>query len=112
MRRRKPWAISMRVECTFTSVILRLQAMDFTTLPHGTASETMRVPETSGRREFRISTFRLTDSEYGKRTGTPDREATARRGKEASRRGRRAARATPGHPAPIAGRGGADIYQT
>src|ERR1700722_9163976 len=56
IRRRKPCAISMRVECTLTSVILRLQAMDLTTLPHGTASDTMRVPETSGRREFRIRT--------------------------------------------------------
>src|SRR5579885_105120 len=56
MRCRKPCAISMRVECTFTSTILRLQAMDFTTLPQGTASLTMRVPPASGRREFRIST--------------------------------------------------------
>ena len=38
------------------SVILRLQAIDLTTLAQGTASATMRVPVTSGRREFRIST--------------------------------------------------------
>ena len=35
MRRRKPCAISMRVEWMFTSVILRLQAMDLTTLRAG-----------------------------------------------------------------------------
>ena len=56
MRRRKPCAISMRVEWMLTSVILRLHAIDLTTLSHGTASAVMRVPGTSGRREFRIST--------------------------------------------------------
>ena len=56
MRRRKPCAISMRVEWMFTSVILRLQAIDLTALPQCTDSATMRVPSTSGRREFRIST--------------------------------------------------------
>ena len=35
MRRRNPCAISMRVERMLTSVILRLQAMDFTALLHG-----------------------------------------------------------------------------
>ena len=40
----------------FKSEILRLHAMDLTTLSQGTASATMRVPGTSGRREFRIST--------------------------------------------------------
>ena len=44
----------MRVETMLTSVILRLHAMDFTTLAQGTRSATMRVPATSGRREFRI----------------------------------------------------------
>ena len=56
MRRRKPCAISMRVECTLIRVILRLHAMDFTGLPQETASAMMRVPSTSGRREFKIST--------------------------------------------------------
>ena len=56
IRRRNPCAISMRVEWILTSVILRLQAMDFTTFPQRTTSDTMRVPATSGRRELRIST--------------------------------------------------------
>ena len=56
MRFRNPCAISMRVEWMLTSVILRLQAIDFTALAQGTASDTMRVPSTSGRREFRIRT--------------------------------------------------------
>ena len=45
----------MRVECILTSAIPRLQAIDFTTFVQWTASETMRVPFTSGRREFRMS---------------------------------------------------------
>ena len=40
----------------FTTVILRLQAIDFTTLPQRTASDTMRVPGTSGRRELSMRT--------------------------------------------------------
>ena len=56
MRRRKPWAISMRVECMLTVVILRLQAIDLTAFSQCTDSEVMRVPGTSGRREFRIIT--------------------------------------------------------
>ena len=56
MRFRNPCAINMRVEWMLTSVILRLQAIDFTALEQGTASDTMRVPSTSGLREFRIST--------------------------------------------------------
>ena len=46
----------MRVEWMLTTVILRLQAIDLMTLAQGTASAMMRVPATSGRREFRIST--------------------------------------------------------
>ena len=48
--------MSMRLEWILTTVILRLQAMDLTTLLEGTLAEVMRVPGTSGRREFRIST--------------------------------------------------------
>src|ERR1035441_10698004 len=58
MRRRKPWAINMRVECMLTVVILRLQAIDLTTFSQCTDSDVMRVPGTSGRREFRIITDR------------------------------------------------------
>ena len=39
-----------------TLVILRLQAIDLTALSQCTDSDVMRVPGTSGRREFRIST--------------------------------------------------------
>jgi hypothetical protein len=46
----------MRVERTFMSVMLRLQAMDFTTFLQGTESAMICVPLTSGCREFRIST--------------------------------------------------------
>src|SRR5579872_1771686 len=54
MRLRNPCAISMRLEWMSTTVMRRLQAIDFTALVEGTLAEVMRVPGTSGRRELRI----------------------------------------------------------
>src|ERR1700691_1006776 len=46
----------MRVDRMWTTVTPRLHATDFSTLVHGTDSETIFVPGASGRREFRIHT--------------------------------------------------------
>ena len=59
MRRMKPCAMNMRVDRMLSTITLPLQAMDLTTFLLGTVVDWMRVPSTSGRREFRIITGML-----------------------------------------------------
>src|SRR3989454_11536010 len=56
MRCRNPWAINIRVEWILTTVMFRLHATDLITLAQGTVWDTIRVPGTSGRHEFKTTT--------------------------------------------------------